>query len=193
MKKVLIATTNKDKYDAVSKIFKKTIFPEDKYILEKLTKEMNLPDEKEEGSNVERARSKALNAYNHLKDYNFDYIVGLDDAILIKNRLEPNIKEYINKILFEDYLSDGEEYAFNRAYCILDKEKNIYEVNINIPYIYYGLKEDLELEENTYQLSKVAYPIGYNEPICDLNEKEEVDYYLKYVKDGLMNLNIKKH
>ena len=69
---------------------------------------MNIPDEKESGTNIERARQKALNAYNHLKEYNFDYIVGLDDAIRIKNRLEPNIKEYINKLLLDNYLSDGE-------------------------------------------------------------------------------------
>ena len=110
MKKVLIATTNKDKFDAVSNIFKRTIFKEDEYEIIKQSKEMNIPDEKENGTNTERARQKALNAFNHLKEYNFDYIVGLDDAIRIKGRLEPNIKEYINKILFDNYLSDGEEY-----------------------------------------------------------------------------------
>lgn len=37
MKKVLIATTNKDKYEAVSKIFKETIFPANEYAIEKFT------------------------------------------------------------------------------------------------------------------------------------------------------------
>ena len=37
MKRVLIATTNKDKYAAVSEIFKNTIFPENEYLIEKLT------------------------------------------------------------------------------------------------------------------------------------------------------------
>ena len=61
MKKVLIATTNNDKYDAVSKIFRMSIFPTNKYIIEKLTNDMNVLDEKESGSNVERARKKAIN------------------------------------------------------------------------------------------------------------------------------------
>ncbi|MBQ1812738.1 MAG: hypothetical protein II119_02180 [Bacilli bacterium] len=191
MKKVLIATTNKDKYDAVSKIFKHTIFPSTEYSIEKLTRDMNIPDEKEIGSNIERAKAKALNAYNHLKEYDFDYIVGLDDSVFIKNKLEPNIKAFINKILFEKYLNDGEKYAFNRAYCIIDKNKNIYETNLNIPYIYHDLKDNFKLEENTYPLSKVSYPIGYNKPICELNEEEEINYYLKYVKEGLINLKIK--
>ena len=191
MKKVLIATTNNDKYDAVSKIFKKTIFKEDKYIIEKMTKEMNVPDEKEKGSNIERAREKAKNAYNYLKSYNYDYIVGLDDALRIKGRIEPNIKEYLNKILFENYLSDGEEYAFNRAYCLIDKDGKIYETTADIPYIYHPLKENYKLEAFTYPLSKVAYPISIDKPICEITGNDEINYYLKYVEDKLLNLNIK--
>ena len=191
MKKVLIATTNKDKYKVVSKIFKNTIFPENEYELLRLTDDMNLPDEKETGSNIERARSKALNAFEHLKDYNFDYIVGLDDAVVIKGRIEPNVKEYINKILFENYLKDGEEYAFNRAYCIVDKDKNIYEAALSIPEIYHPLKKDYVVKEHTYPLSQVSYPIGYDKPVCELSDDESTNYYLKYVKKGIMNLNIK--
>jgi len=191
MKKVLIATTNNDKYSAVSKIFKKTIFPITEYEIKKLDESMKLPDEKEYGTNVERARTKAINAFEHLKEYDFDYIVGLDDAIFIKGKLEPNIKDYLNKILYENYLNDGEEYAFNRAYCIVDKEKNIYEVNLQIPYIYHALKESYTIEKFTYPLSQVSYPIGYDTPISMLNEEDEINYYLKYVKDGLLNLNLK--
>lgn len=191
MKKVLIATTNKDKYNAVSKIFKKTIFDEKEYIISPLMDDMNLPDEKEVGNNIERAKAKALNAYNYLKDYNFDYIVGLDDAVRIKNKLEPNIKEYLNKIFFENYIDDGDTYSFNRAYCIIDKKGNTYEVNIDIPYIYHPLKNDIELKAHTYSLSKVSYPIGYDIPIENLNEEDEIKYYLKYVEKEINNLKIK--
>ena len=153
---------------------------------------MNLPDEKEAGSNIERARAKALNAFEHLKEYDFDYYVGLDDAVVIKGNIEPNVKEYLNKILFENYLDDGEEYSFNRAYCIFDREGNIYETNADIPYIYHPLKEDYKLEEFTYPLSKVAYPIGDDRPVCELNDEEATNYYLKYVKNKILSLNIKK-
>lgn len=193
MKKVLIATTNKDKFEIVSKIFKKTIFPEDEYLILKLSDDMNVPDEKEEGTNVERAKAKAIIAFNHLKEYHFDYIVGLDDAMVIKGKTEPNIKEYINKILYENYIEDGQEYAFNRAYCIIDSNMNIYEVALDIPEIYHPLKGEFTFEDHTYPLSHVSYPIGYDKPICELNDEESTNYYLKYVKDGLMNLNIKKH
>ena len=193
MKKVLISTTNKDKFKIVSRLFRETIFPEDEYEILSISKDMNIPDEKETGSNVERARQKALNAFNHLKEYNFDYIVGLDDAVVIKGRVEPNIREYMGKILYENYLDDGEEYSFFRAYCIIDKDMNIYETNLNIPEVYHPLKEDYIIEKHTYPLSHVSYPIGYDKPICELNEEEETTYYLKYTRKGLMDLNIKKH
>ena len=98
MKRVLIATTNNDKYETVKQIFENTIFPTDKYVLESLkTLNIELEDKKEEGDNLERARNKAKFANEQLKKYGFDYIVGLDDAIIIKGRIEPNIKEYIQK------------------------------------------------------------------------------------------------
>ena len=188
MKKVLIATTNKDKYTIVSELFKRTIFNDNEYEIIRLTEDMNLPDEKETGDNVERARAKALNAYDHLKEYNFDYIVGLDDALVVKGRLEPNIKEYLNKILYENYIEDGEVYAFNRAYCIIDKDKNIYETNIDIPYQYKSLDHDINLKEYGYPLSLVSCPVGSNTPMSELTPEEGIEYYLKYVKDDLMKI-----
>ena len=194
MKKVLIATTNIDKFKAVSKVFENTIFPKDEYIIESLSNvELNIKDEKEIGTNLERARTKAINAFDAVNrsGYNYDFVVGLDDAIRVKGILEANIKEYIDKILYGNYISEGEEYAFNRAYVIIDKNKKIYETTIDIPYIYHKINEKIQLQDHTYQLAIVAYPIGYDKPICDLDEKDEVEYYLKYVKNDLLNLNIK--
>ena len=56
MKKVLIATTNKDKYSIVSELLKRTIFNEKEYEIIKLSEDMNLPDEKETGDNVDELR-----------------------------------------------------------------------------------------------------------------------------------------
>ena len=193
MIKVLIATTNKDKYRIVSRIFRKTIFPEKEYDIQGITDDMNIPDEKETGSNIERAKAKALAAFNHVKEYDFDYVVGLDDAVVIKGKIEPDVRKYMGKILYENYLEDGEEYSFYRAYCIIDKDMNIYEENLSVPEIYHPLKEDYVMEDHTYPLSHVSYPIGYNKPVYELKEEEATNYYLKYIKEGLMNIGIKKH
>lgn len=194
MKKVLIATTNIDKFKAVSKVFENTIFPKDEYIIESLSNiQLNLKDEKEIGTNLERARTKAINAFNALKesDYNYDFVVGLDDALRVKGLLEANIKQHIDEILYGNYFSEGEEYAFNRAYVIIDKNMKMYETAIDIPYVYHKVKEKVQLKEHTYQLAIVAYPLGSDKPICDLDEKDEVEYYLKYVKEGLLSLGIR--
>ena len=153
MKKVLIATTNKDKYRIVKDIFQATIFPQEEYLI------------------------------NSLKEIN----VELEDKK--EGRLEPNIKEYINKIPYEEYLSDGEEYAFSRAYCIVDREGNIKETVAEIPYIYKENKNIIRAEYSD-PLSEVAFPIGYDVPLTSLTPKEELNYYLKYVKEPLEQLKI---
>lgn len=191
MKKVLIATTNKDKYKAVSKIFKATIFPDNEYQIDSLASiNVTLEDKKEEGNNLDRARVKAQDAYQALKDYDFDYVVGLDDAIRLKGVLEPNIKSYINKILYDNYLDDNEEYSFSRAYVFIDKDNNMYETTAEIPYIYRS-NPNIVIEEFSYPLSQVAYPIGYDKTISNLSEEEELNYYLKYVKEELDKLNLR--
>lgn len=193
MKKVLIATTNVDKFKAVSKVFENTIFPKDEFIIESLSDiKLNIKDEKEIGTNLERARTKAINAFNAVSEsnYNYDFVAGLDDAIRVKGILEADIKKYIEKILYGNYINDGEEYAFNRAYVIIDKNMKIYETTIDIPYIYHKITEKIQLKDHTYQLAIVAYPLGNDKPICDLSEKDEIDYYLKYVKKDLLGLNI---
>lgn len=190
MKKVLIATTNADKYRIVKSIFQETIFPKKEYIINSLKDiDVELEDKKEIGNNIERARAKAIQAQKELQDLEFDYYVGLDDAIKIKGKIEPNIKEYINKILYENYISDGEEYAFSRAYCIIDKNGNIKETTAEIPYIYKENK-NVVVKEHTYPLSEVAFPIGYDVPLTSLTPEEELAYYLKYVKEALLNLDI---
>ena len=194
MKKVLIATTNVDKFKAVSKVFDNTIFPKGEFIIESLSDiKLNIKDEKEIGTNLERARTKAINAFNAVDEsnYNYDFVVGLDDAIRVKGVLEADIKKHIEKILYGNYINDGEEYAFNRAYVIIDKNMKMYETTIDIPYEYHKINEKIQLKDHTYQLAIVAYPLGSDKPICDLNEKDEIDYYLKYVKKDLLGLNIK--
>ena len=68
---------------------------------------------------------------------------------------------------------------------------NIYETNLEIPEIYHPLKEDYTIEEHSYPLAHVSYPIGYDKPVCELSDEESTDYYLQFIKKGLMKLKIK--
>ena len=110
MKKVLIATTNIDKFKAVSKVFENTIFPKDKFIIESLSDvKLNIKDEKEIGTNLERARTKAINAFDAVNEseYDYDYVVGLDDAIRVKGKLEADIKKQRLSVLCREPLFLG--------------------------------------------------------------------------------------
>lgn len=190
MKRVLIATTNNDKFDVVKRMFEATIFPKDEFKIDSLkTLNIQLIDEEEIGDNSDRARQKAISASKQLKDYDFDYIVGLDDAIFLKGELRPNVKDYLTKLLYENYLAEGEEYAFNRAYCFVDKEGNEQLITATIPYIYRST-DNAVIKECSYPLSKVAIPLGYDKPIDELSSEEELNYYLKYVKEALEKINI---
>ena len=191
MKKVLIATTNKDKFKIVSGMFKETIFKEDEYEIIQQDDSMKIREVSEKGTNKDRARAKALEAYNALEDYDYDYIVGLDDAIYANGKLDPDIKKIMCKILFQDYIKDGDEYGFNRAYCIIDKEGNVYEFNIDTPYIYHKLEGEFKVEKYTYPLSRVSYPMNCDKPICDLTDEESNEYYLSYAICTLEKIKFK--
>ena len=160
MKKILIATTNKDKYQVVTYLLDKAGLSKNKYLYYSLD-DINYdgPDKKEQGSINDRAKEKALVVKQYLPYNDFEYIVGIDDGIFIKGALQENIKDYVGKILYEDYLADGEDYAFYRGYCIIAKDGTMYETRTKTPYIYKS-KEDAEYKEYSYPLSQVSVPVG---------------------------------
>lgn len=199
MKKILIATTNKDKYRIVTYLLNRAGFSNDLYAYQSLD-DINYdgPDKKEQGSIEKRAEDKAraVKEYFDSKNENdFDFIIGIDDGIFIKGELQENIKDYIKKILYESYLSDGEPYAFYRAYCLISKQGSILRAETQIPYTY-KYKDGAELKEKSYPLSQVSVPIGYDVAITELTREETNEYTWKYSKekllkfrDGVKNLN----
>ena len=193
MKKILIATTNKDKFKIISYLLKRAGLDDDNYKIVSL-EEINYdgPDNKEIGSIVERAIAKAKMVKNYLKNGEYDWIIGVDDGIRLKGNIIENVKEYLNKILYENYLSENEDFSFPRAYCIINKNDDIYTSVIEIPYIYKS-RENAVLKSFSYPLSQIAVPIGYDKPIIEMTEKESNEYYWKYSEEEIKKLvaNIK--
>ena len=189
MKKVLIATTNKDKYKSFKSIFMASIFPQEKYLIQGLNDlNIKINDSIEVGSNIQRAKTKALNAKNTIKD--FDYVVGIDIAILVKGQAEPNIKNYIKDIIDGTYFKENEKFYFSSAYCIIDKDDNCYEMVNDVPFVYKS-NHNAIIKEHSYPLNQIAYPLKYDKCLDDLTIDEQSEYYLKYMKSDLENLNIK--
>lgn len=188
MKKILIATTNKDKYRIVTYLLDRAGLKCDEYLYQSLD-DINYsgPDKKEQGSIDNRAEDKAKVVKEYLdnnKSNVFEYIIGIDDGIFIKGALEENIKDFIKKILYEDFLANGEEFAFYRAYCLIDKSGRIVKTQTQIPYTY-KYKDGAEFKLNAYPLSQVSVPLGYSVALTDMSNSEEDEYAWKYSKDKL--------
>ena len=187
--KILIATTNKDKYRIVTYLLKRAGLNDYEFkSLEDI--DYDGPDKKEQGTIANRAENKAKVVKDYLDENNsndFEFIIGIDDGIFIKGALQENIKDYIRKILYENYLDNGEEFAFYRAYCMIDKSNHIIKTETQIPYTY-KYKDGAELKANSYPLSQVSVPLGYDVALTDLSNDEEDEYAWKYSKERLITL-----
>ena len=106
----------------------------------------------------------------------------------MKGKLEENIKDYLKKILYENYLEENEEICFSRAYCVISKDDKIFRTITKVPYKYKP-KKNAEIKENTYPLKQVCVPLGLDKSLSDLNIDESFSYCYNYTKENLMKLN----
>jgi len=88
MKKILIATTNKDKFKIVSYILRRAGISEDLYEILSLN-DINYdgPDIIEVGDILKRARVKAETIKNFFQNEIYDYFIGIDDGIILKGNM----------------------------------------------------------------------------------------------------------
>ena len=192
MKNILIATKNKDKYKIAHYLLEKLCFPKLNNYQYFSLNDINYkgPEEKEEGTLIQRAEQKAKTVKNYLDKNNenrYEYIIGIDDGIFIKGKLQENIKDYVKKILYENYLNENENFSFSRAYCVISKDNKIFKTITNVPYKY-KTKKNAEIKENTYPLSQVSCPIGMDKSLDELNIEEGCLYCFNYSKDNLIQL-----
>lgn len=178
MKKILIATRNKDKFKIVSKLlttknFKDFTF----YSLNDIEEE--IIDKKETGDIINRSLQKALNAYDSIK-IDYDYIIGVDDGIKMKGKIIENVKDYIKLIIDDKYLKQNEKVFIVRAYTFVDKNGIYKSIVTEIPFEYKKIKEKFEILENSYPLSYVLSPIDSPKTVIQLSDDESNEYYLKF-------------
>lgn len=188
MKKILLATTNKSKFNIVNFFLKKLGYEEDKYKIVSLNDiNYNGPDEKEHGKIQERAKAKALSVKCNIENSDeYDLIIGIDDGIVLKGVLRPNVKDYINKILFENYLEENEPFSFSRAYCCINKNGDLFETTTNIEYNFKS-NINLKVEPNSYPLSQISVPIGYDKALSDMEKSEANEYSWLSCKNDLIS------
>ncbi|MDD3341757.1 MAG: hypothetical protein PHN72_06190 [Bacilli bacterium] len=183
MKKVLIATRNLDKLEIVTKLLSTSILEGTKFY--SLRDIEGIIDKKEVGDVTNRAKEKALNVFNNMKQNDFDYIIGIDDVIKIKGKISENIKDYLKPILFEQYLEENEIISIVRAFTFIDQSGHMENTITEIPYEYQPLKETLDLQENSYPLNHVMANIDTKKTVAEMTKEEGNIYYLKYSKEPL--------
>lgn len=181
MKKILIATRNKDKFKIISKLLSTNNFKDATfYSLNDI--EENIVDKKETGDIINRSLEKALNAYNNIKE-DYDYFIGVDDGIKLKGKMIENVKDYITPILEDKYLTTNEKVYIVRAYTFIDKKGNHKSIVTEIPFEYKKLQEKFDILENSYPLSHVLSPVGSTKVVSGLKEEESNAYYLEFSKN----------
>lgn len=178
MKKILIATRNKDKFRIISKLLK-SVFTDYKFNnLDNVEKE--IIDRKEKGDIINRSYIKAKNVYDCLYEQKYDYIVGIDDGIKIRGKILENVKDYIKDIIDDKLLDENEIVYIVRAYTFFNKNGKSYSFITEIPFKYKKIDYDLKIEKDSYPLSHVLASLDKNIPVIKLNENESNDYYLLY-------------
>ena len=189
MKTILLATSNKDKFKIVKYFLQKAGLEESEYQILSL-KDINYcgPDEKEQGSRDQRAKAKAISVANNLSNRNdYEFIIGIDDGIELKGSLRENVKDYISKILFENYLEVGESIIFPRAYYCIENNGNTFEIIAKIAYTYKP-KDNLKVEPNSYPLSQVVAPIGFDKSLTEMDSEEADEYCWNSCKEEVIKL-----
>lgn len=179
MKKILIATRNKDKFEIVTKILNKINNSSYKYYSLYDIKNLEKSD-KEEGNIEERAYNKANQIYSSIKKNDYEYIIGIDDGIKMKGILRENVKDYIDDIINDKYLSEGEQVEIVRAYCFMNKKGEYKTVTTEIPFKYQKFNGNLKIGENSYPLSNVLRPLDSNKTVAQMDKNENNQYYLHY-------------
>ena len=183
-KKALIATRNIDKYTLVTLMLKNSICPDYQFeYLESIDEE--IVDVKETGDVLNRALQKAKNAFLNIKDNDYDLIVGVDDGILIKNKMIENVKEIIKPILENTFLEEGEIIYLVKAFSFINKNGNKKSFVCEVPFKYQKLEEKVSIKKNTYPLNNVFVPIGMKETLTEMDDALDTKYFLKYSFDKL--------
>lgn len=184
MHKILIATSNQDKFILVSKLFQKLGLQEVEFhSLNMLHQVSNLA---ESGSIEKRAKMKAIEFKELLSEYSV--IIGVDDGILLpgSNTIETEVKRILRQIIYDKILTQGQTVKICRAFYFITKTQECSALTF-IPFIYHDTT-DVIIKPNSYPLSQVLSPLNTTKRIATLSEEEEMTYYQYYCKNELSNI-----
>ena len=180
---ILIATSNNDKFNIVSRMIK--TIKNNNINIKSLKDIEEIPEKEEIGDNLTRAKEKALNAQKYVGS-TFDAIIGIDDGVIINDQEYVAIKDHLKDIIVEDTIPIGEKIYITRAYYMVLKDGRSSSCLNKIPY-YIRRKLD-SYEKGGYPLNQVVSTIDNDLVLSERNNDELNEYYIKYSINDIKNL-----
>lgn len=178
--KILIATKNNSKFEIISRMLYSILGHN--ILIKSLNNYDYFIDKDEVGTNIERAKAKAKNAEEQIKE-NFDFILGIDDGIIIDGKEYVTVKDHLYDIVVGDKIKIGSTIYITRAYFLISNDKKEFLCYNKIPYI---VRKKLDtVEMGGYPLNSVISTIDNDTVLTERSNEELNDYFLKYSIDDL--------
>ncbi len=181
--KILIATKNNSKFEIISRMLYSILG--NNISIKNLNNYDYFVDKDEIGTNIERAKSKAENAEKQIKE-DFDYILGIDDGIIIDGKEYVTVKNHLYDIVVGDKIKIGSTIYITRAYFLITNDKKEFLCCNKIPYIVRKKLDTVEMEG--YPLNSVISTIDNDTVLTERSDEELNDYFLKYSIDDLRTM-----
>lgn len=181
--KILIATKNNSKFEIISRMLYSIL--ENNILIKNLNDYDYFVDKDEIGTNVERAQAKAKNAEEQIKE-DFDFILGIDDGIIIDDKEYVTVKDHLYDIVVGDKIKIGSTIYITRAYFLISNDKKEFFCYNKIPYIVRKKLDTVEI--GGYPLNSVISTIDNDTVLTERSNEELNDYFLKYSIDDLRTM-----
>ena len=181
--KILIATKNNSKFEIISRMLYSILG--NNILIKSLNDYDYFVDKDEIGTNIERSKAKAKNAEEQIKE-DFDYILGIDDGIIIDGKEYVTVKDHLYDIVVGDKVKIGSTIYITRAYFLISNDKKEVLCYNKIPYI---VRKKLDtVEMGGYPLNSVISTIDNDTVLTERSNEELNDYFLKYSIDDLRTM-----
>ena len=182
--KILIATKNNSKFEIISRMLYSILG--NNILIKSLNDYDYFVDKDEIGTNIERAKAKAKNAEEQIKE-DFDYILGIDDGIIIDGKEYVTVKDHLYDIVVGDKIKIGSIIYITRAYFLISNDKKEVLCYNKIPNIVRKKLDTVEMGGG-YPLNSVISTIDNDTVLTERSNEELNDYFLKYSIDDLRTM-----
>jgi hypothetical protein len=187
--KVIIATSNQDKFIQISNILTSLKINSNEFV--NLT-DLNITnDEEETGSIMDRAKQKALNCLSKLSEADYSKylcIVSNDTGTSLPtlNIKTAESKKIASQILSGELLKTGDpiNYVYSYAFILLPSKKML-TAEAEIPFTYLGNPKNLVLTEGQNTMNLVKALPGQTVPHSEISQEEVIKYRLTYLENTL--------